>query len=188
MPSDEPRRRFMYLEIDEDVHRELCKYASELGISPVLLLEQFSVKCLSDNDGMRSDWETKTFLAMRKLRGRERSLTAINQLAWNCVHEQSEADFDTLKELCDLANISIEKVLEMARDTELEPISYETDRGVKSAMNWLVSNMLPNTEYPVLEVLAKAKGEDYQESVINAAKRNLKIKSIRRGMAWYWLR
>ena len=183
-----PRRRYMYVELDEDVHRSLCRRASFLGVNPVDVLELAVIQYINSLDQSVLSNDDVFFIVNQNIRDNKRRLMQVRNLAWHCLYENgTETDYDTLNIMCEAIGCSPDEIIAgIINDKETPPIIYQNDYGVTAATQFLSKYMVANQNYAASDILAHGKSLGFSESVLNQAKRRVGIKSINIGKKWYW--
>ena len=187
MSSDTPKRMFLHPAVDEEVFTALMRYATLQGAHTSDLIEQWIIEKLLEKID-ENDPELKIFKTTEFSKHRDRMKNNMRNLIWKAMREDDEDALDSLRLLCEENKLSFDTMIESVDEKGDEPIVYENPLGINAAMVFLQENTLAGQEYKVstLQELTTARG--FSESVVNAAKRNLKFKSIHRGGGWYWIR
>ncbi len=187
MSSEGPTRKWVHAAIDEDVFTALMRYATLQGAHTSDVIEKWIIESLTRQID-ENDPELKLFMFMEIGRNRDRKINNIRNATWNAVRSQDEDKLDALRVLCEENKLSFDTIIDSIDDKTEEPVTYDNPKGINAATAFLQESTLKEQEYKVssLQVLTNERG--FSESVINAAKRNLKFKSIHRSDGWYWIR
>lgn len=187
MSSETPRRMYLHPSVDEATFDALMRYATQQGMHTSELLEKWIIEKLMEQID-ESDPELKFFKTTELSKQRDRMKNNMRNLIWKAIREDDENTLDSLRLLCEENKLSFDTMMESVDEKGDEPVIYENPLGINAATAFLQENTLAGQEYKVsiLQELTTARG--FSEGVVNAAKRNLKFRSIHRGGGWYWIR
>lgn len=188
------RTRDIWAQVDEDIFNELGNRACQEGIKIKDLVVSYIVKAVEeDAKGGDSNLDSQIFLAVQKARARERQIVLLETIGATVTKHGSEEDYDNFASLCASANTSVEEILERVKQ-QRQPHSmpsFDDGSGARSAIGWLqdVFNGIEGKKKRVGAVELKELGAKagFSWPTLNAAKRHLRIKSMREGMKWYWV-
>ncbi len=127
---------------------------------------------------------------------------SLDNLVWSCASCNREKNDKTIyewflhvrnnyvRETADTQNQEL-IIEEQAKDKAQivhTPTVYVAPNSRKAATIWLEQHMEPNVEYKQVDIMTAIASTMFSEGVINWAKRNLHVVSIRHGHNWYWIR
>ena len=187
MSENEPRRRWGFLELDENVHRALMRYTFKTNQHPTDVIEKAIIKLLADSEE-KDDPKIKLYLYVIGSREKDCDFANLRNLAWRAMRDSSEEQMEIVKDMCEANEQDFETVFNSAKESELEPIAYQDYNGTGAAKAWLAEYMQTGLEYRATDMVTLAQEHGFSKGIIESAKRKLAIKSIHKTDGWYWLR
>lgn len=188
------RTRDYWGQIDEDMYNELGNRATQEGMKIRDLIQRYIVEGLQDDAGSdNSNLDSQIFSAVQVARAKERRFVLLETIGATVIKHGGEEDYDNFASLCIEADASVDEVMERIKQ-QRQPHSmpsFDDGTGARSAIHWLqeVFEGLEGEKRRIgsreLEELGAKAG--FSWPTLNAAKRHLRIKSIREGMKWYWV-
>lgn len=181
------RNKWIFAEVSEDTHRSLYDRATELGLHPKKLIEQYVERGLT-NDKDETDLESLKVYALDWVTRRsEQMKTKVYQIAQRVANSGNQEHYETLTELCEQIGTTVGEAMKGVSYFKHPLVtSYDDGHGVASAMIWLSEKFKVQSEYPSNTIVEMAYNKGFSKNVLNAAKRRMGLVSVRRPTYWAW--
>jgi len=192
------RTRDYWGQIDEDMYILLGIRATQEGMKIGKLITRYIVEGLKrdaeeDAGSENPNLDSQIFLAVQEARAKERRFTLLETIGATVIKHGGEEDYDNFASLCVEADASVDEILERIKQ-QRQPHSmpsFDDGSGARSAIGWLqdVFNDIEGKSRRIgaNELRELGAGAGFSWPTLNAAKRHLRIKSMREGMKWYWV-
>ena len=188
--SVDERKRFASTMLPSEVHRELCRQATRVGIHPSELVGRYVAQGLEQDAEIakKPDYETKIYRAVQRAQRGDRLRGQLKRIAWQYLRNRDEEEYDLLVSLCEEGGFEVEELLDQAGTYDQAPATLTgSGRGLEGAIAFLQKLGEEGDEYPVSAVLARGAEQGLPAHILGDAKRRLGITSVRGPKSWAWV-
>lgn len=189
MVEERAAMRWVSAELEEGLHRSLCQVATELGVHPHKLCAEYIRQGVLRDVQENTEFipvEAKVWAAAQSIRAGARMRAMLVQIAFAHQQAPDEATSDLLNQLCEMAGIPIQEVLDEADDSSIVPLIQDSGSKLAQAMRFLADILDDNEEVPVSYIYSLGEQNGLKPSILKQAKHELKVRSVRKPTEWVW--
>jgi hypothetical protein len=193
MSQEEVRRMWVGGQIDEPIHTAMMKTATRIGIHPSVLvercIEEFIKNYVQHSLEMGEEVDDKLLVTALALENREREnqIAQLKSMAYFHLRYSTEESAEQLESACRASGIPVETLMKEINSNQHIKELVTENGSLSNAELWLLENLMPDKEYPMSEIISRAKEHGFKDWAIKNAKRNLRIESKRREKMWIWV-
>lgn len=192
MATRDENRKWLSGQVDDQTHNAAMCVSSETGKHITALVEEGIHLMISHYAQTSKSSAVRIHAAHTDDKSRQNQIGQLKQLIISYQGDPNEDMLDRIKDLCDLAGVSMERLVE---DLNKMPHLAEVLKGndsISKAELWLVENLLPDKPTAVKTIQDKATKVGFKWHVIKDARDRLKantgteILSMKQGKMWFW--